>query len=168
MRFLFFFLAFVVFPLTARAADSLSVVPEAAYATAAGHVLRGDYAAAEAVLARFHCGQGTDNESVRKGLDLVQKTPPSWDVQAGTIDFYYWYFGTLANQKAGGDRWRRWSEGIRDSVASHQRGPDSGCARGSWDPADPWGPDGGRVYSTAINVLTLEAYVRTGAVGGGK
>ncbi len=53
MRFLFFFLAFVVFPLTARAADSLSVVPEAAYATAAGHVLRGDYAAAEAVLDSF-------------------------------------------------------------------------------------------------------------------
>ena len=31
---------------------------------------------------------------------------------------------------------------------------------GSWDPAGAWGEDGGRVYSTAILVLTLEAYYR--------
>jgi len=123
---------------------------------------------AEAVLTRLLCGQGTDNESVRKGLDLCAKVPPSWDAAGGGIDFYYWYFGTLANLKAGGDRWRTWSDGLRDSVASHQRGADSGCARGSWDPVDPWGPDGGRVYSTAINALTLEAYARYGRVEGGK
>ena len=29
---------------------------------------------------------------------------------------------------------------------------------GSWDPKCAWGEDGGRVYSTAILVLTLEAY----------
>ena len=31
---------------------------------------------------------------------------------------------------------------------------------GSWDPIGAWGEDGGRVYSTAILVLTLEAYYR--------
>ena len=31
---------------------------------------------------------------------------------------------------------------------------------GSWDPVGAWGEDGGRVYSTAILVLTLEAYYR--------
>ena len=27
--------------------------------------------------------------------------------------------------------------------------------RGSWDPSDPWGADGGRVYSTAIVAMSL-------------
>ena len=32
---------------------------------------------------------------------------------------------------------------------------------GSWDPEpDVWGEDGGRVYMTAMGVLTLEAYYR--------
>ena len=32
---------------------------------------------------------------------------------------------------------------------------------GSWDPEPNWvGRSGGRVYSTAINVLTLEVYYR--------
>jgi hypothetical protein len=30
-----------------------------------------------------------------------------------------------------------------------------GCGEGSWDPVDKWGSEGGRVYATAINVLTL-------------
>ena len=31
---------------------------------------------------------------------------------------------------------------------------------GPWDPTGGWGEDGGRVYSTANLVLTLEAYYR--------
>lgn len=31
---------------------------------------------------------------------------------------------------------------------------------GSWDPIGAWGDEGGRVYSTAILTLTLEAYYR--------
>jgi hypothetical protein len=35
------------------------------------------------------------------------------------------------------------------------------CAQGSWDPAvEVWARDGGRVYATAINVLTLETSYR--------
>ncbi|RKY14224.1 MAG: hypothetical protein DRP82_04360, partial [Planctomycetota bacterium] len=35
-----------------------------------------------------------------------------------------------------------------------------GCADGSWDPVGKWGMVGGRVYSTALNALTLEIYYR--------
>ena len=31
---------------------------------------------------------------------------------------------------------------------------------GSWDPAGPWGTEGGRVYSTALCTLILEVYYR--------
>jgi hypothetical protein len=40
--------------------------------------------------------------------------------------------------------------------------------KGSWDPIDPWGQDGGRVYATAIMVLCLEVYYRYSKILGGR
>ena len=37
---------------------------------------------------------------------------------------------------------------------------------GSWEPIDRWGGEGGRVYATAINALTLEVYYRYANVFG--
>ena len=37
---------------------------------------------------------------------------------------------------------------------------DDGCERGSWDPNSKWGRQGGRIYSTALAILTLEVYYR--------
>ncbi len=69
----------------------------------------------------------------------------------------------------GGESWRRWNAARRRSVLEHQeRGLTRGGRRrhsvGSW-PAfgrgwGKWGRTGGRVYSTAINTLTLEVYYR--------
>jgi hypothetical protein len=42
----------------------------------------------------------------------------------------------------------------------HQRSAKDGDRAGSWDPLDPWALDGGRIYSTAINVLALEVPLR--------
>ena len=36
---------------------------------------------------------------------------------------------------------------------------------GSWDTLDPWSEHGGRVYTTAINALTLEVYYRYAKIG---
>ena len=47
---------------------------------------------------------------------------------------------------------------MRDSVIGHQI--HEGCERGSWAPLDRWGMQGGRIYSTALAVLTLEVYYR--------
>ena len=59
----------------------------------------------------------------------------------------------------GGNEWDRWQRHLLASVADHQR--EDGDERGSWDPqVDPWGRDGGRVYATAMNTLTLEVYYR--------
>jgi hypothetical protein len=38
---------------------------------------------------------------------------------------------------------------------AHQRKYADGCGCGSWDPVDRWGAEGGRVYATAMNALTL-------------
>jgi hypothetical protein len=49
----------------------------------------------------------------------------------------------------------RLSAELRRAVADRQikSGPDAG----SWDPSDRWGPAGGRVYATAMGVLSLRA-----------
>lgn len=73
-------------------------------------------------------------------------------------DLYYWYYGTLAMYQYGGSEWRRWNSALRDYLVSDQR--TTGHAAGSWDPKAPWGPYGGRVFSTAVSTLCLEVYYR--------
>jgi hypothetical protein len=120
---------------------------------------RSESPTAVAVAGRLLAGQGTDHPLVAKGLDLLARTPPAWD-DRGSVDFVYWYFGSLASFRGGGARWAAWSEAVGRALGPTQRGDDAGCARGSWDPVDPWGADGGRVYSTAINALTREIELR--------
>ncbi len=76
-------------------------------------------------------------------------------------DYYTFYNGTLAMFQAGGGAWKRWNDVIRDMVIERQCDANEGCRRGSWDPMDNnWDHQGGRVYSTALAVLTLEVYYR--------
>jgi hypothetical protein len=76
----------------------------------------------------------------------------------GRPDYYLWYNGTLAMFHAGGDDWKRWNRVVRDRVISLQK--HEGCERGSWPPDSRWGGSGGRIYTTALAVLTLEVYYR--------
>ena len=75
-------------------------------------------------------------------------------------DFYTWYNCTLAMFQAGGEPWKRWNDVLRDHLVSLQCREPDGCANGSWDPDGHWSPQGGRIYSTALAVLTLEVYYR--------
>lgn len=82
---------------------------------------------------------------------------------------YYWYYGSLALFHSGGEPWRRWNRALRNAVLEYQERPTTPKgthkhAYGSW-PAfgrgwGKWGRTGSRVYSTAINTLTLEVYYR--------
>ncbi len=91
-----------------------------------------------------------------RGLALIAAKPPRWDEQRGTIDFYYWHHATAAVKAAGGNPWKSWREAVVTALVQHQC--NSGHARGSFDPGvDPWGDNGGRIYSTAINLMTLAA-----------
>jgi len=72
--------------------------------------------------------------------------------------YYVWYNCSLAMFQAGGEAWQRWNAAIRDVVAGLQN--HEGCQRGSWDPLGADGAMGGRIYSTALAILTLEVYYR--------
>ncbi|MBI1310244.1 peptidoglycan DD-metalloendopeptidase family protein [bacterium] len=73
-------------------------------------------------------------------------------------DEYANYYVSLVLHQLGGEHWRKWNATCRDTLVATQK--QQGHARGSWDPAGRWGRTGGRLYSTSMNVLTLEVYYR--------
>jgi hypothetical protein len=108
-----------------------------------------------------------DDPMIAKGVELMLARPPKWDEKSGEIDFYYWYYATLAMYQVGGPRWDRWNESMKDAILDHQRLKENECEYGSWDPIDPWSPSGGRVYSTAVLCLCTLVYYRYPRVFGG-
>ncbi len=95
--------------------------------------------------------------TLKKSAELLRLKPPRWDRKAGSIDMYYWYYGYLAAYQVGGVTWRAWEKSMRKAILKTQRKDKGVCGfEGSWDPIDPWGPDGGRVYATAMMTMCLE------------
>jgi hypothetical protein len=121
------------------------------------------------VLLRIFGGRtGADDPMIDKGADLMAANLPRWSPETGHIDYYYWYYGTLAMFQLGGAPWERWNEALRTSVIEHQHTDPTLCTWGSWDALDPWSSIGGRVYATALNCLTMEVYYRYPRVFGRK
>jgi hypothetical protein len=101
--------------------------------------------------------------------DLLLRDKPQWNGNA--IDFYYWYYASLAlfqYDGPSGPKWRGWNEEMKGALVKNQNPNSTGCRRGSWEPVDRWSCEGGRVYATAINALTLEVYYRYANVFGAR
>lgn len=114
-----------------------------------------------ATVARIFAGQAKKNPSVTGAMKLLAADEPSWD--GNKIDFYYWYYGTLAmlhGDGPTGDRWTKWSAAVKNALVEHQNKANTGDKAGSWEPSDRWACKGGRVYATAINCLTLQTASR--------
>ena len=111
---------------------------------------------------RYFMNQDPKEKPVMKAAaDLIASKPPVWDEKGGTIDHYYWYYATYALFQMGGSHWTNWQKKLEAAVVKNQhRDKAKKNLYGSWDPKCAWGDDGGRVYSTATLVLTLEAYYR--------
>lgn len=114
-------------------------------------------------------------------LDLaakqVVKDLPTVSKDKLSIDYYYWYYGSMAlNQVDGPDApkksnkyWGPWNKAMVDAVLATQDHQERSCTNGGWMVGDRWCYDGGPIYTTAINVLTLEVYYRyENAFGGSK
>ena len=108
-------------------------------------------------------------EMLKRQADLVASKPPVWDESDGSIDMYYWYYGTFAMNQWGGKHWKDWRKAIETALIPNQHRKDKeDNFFGSWDPVGPWGEDGGRVYSTAICTLMLEVYYRYSQILGAR
>jgi hypothetical protein len=101
------------------------------------------------------------SDPVKKGAKLMAALPPVWDPKGGSIDLYYWQAGALAMAQVGGADAEAWRAALSKALVEHQRTEGEPCGvKGSWDPIDVWGSDGGRVYMTAMAALSLEAPYR--------
>jgi prenyltransferase/squalene oxidase-like repeat protein len=93
-----------------------------------------------------------------------------------SVDYYYWYYGSLAlNQFDGPDSpkhtgkfWEPWNKAMVASLLELQDRHEKSCTRGGWLVPDRWCYTGGPLYATALNVLTLEVYYRYPNALGGK
>ncbi len=111
---------------------------------------------AAALMTRFWLGQSVRDQVVRDNAGIVYATRPS--IEPSARDFYYWYYATYAMFQYGGQGWRNWRKEIESVLLELQNS--DGHASGSWDANCCWGSQGGRVYATALGVLTLQAPYR--------
>lgn len=137
---------------------------EAVYASSGiGQGRRGINMTAVALLSRLYLGTSLKNSWVRVAADRLMKNPPEpekvvdWDTYFQSS--YYWYYASLALFHLGGDRWEAWNHILlRALLPLQSREPHE---EGSWAPDGNWlGASGGRVFTTAMNILTLEVYYR--------
>ena len=116
---------------------------------------------AMAMLGRIFAGQRPTLAPIKAGADLLLQDLPVWNAAAGSIDYYYWYFGTTAAFQVGGETWNDWNKALKSALVEHQNCDKTSCQYGSWDPAvDCNGRRFGRVCATALNCLTLQIYYR--------
>jgi len=109
---------------------------------------------AEALFCKQKLGIQRDNPASTEAVNYLLRYPP----HRSQLNYYYWYYATLAIKEYGGEPWERWNAVLRDLLIQEQH--KSGPHAGSWDPRDVWGVYGGRVYSTAMATLSLEVYYR--------
>src|SRR5215831_10739106 len=123
---------------------------------------------AVAVMSRIFM-QKRKSEPALGGVNLLVSDLPEW--KTNKIDFYYWYYSSLALFQYDGPEgpmWKKWNEPMKNALVPNQKTAKDGCKNGSWDPDNErWGAEGGRVYAVAINALTLEVYYRYANVFGG-
>ncbi|MFW6108288.1 MAG: prenyltransferase/squalene oxidase repeat-containing protein [bacterium] len=113
---------------------------------------------------------GGDEETVRAAaawlLDHVQSDGAPGQGRGRLVgDLYFTYYATTALFQVGGEPWAAWNALFREPLVETQvttvRGRRRRSLHGSWEPAaHAWGRRGGRVYTTAMALLSLEAYYR--------
>lgn len=121
------------------------------------------------LLMRLYTGWSREHDAVGAGADrlllrLPEMTqPPGYaGMENPRRDTYYWYNATQVMFHMQGRHWKQWKETLYPLLAETQ--VRQGSLAGSWDPrqpvADRWGVSAGRLYVTALNLLSLEVYHR--------
>ena len=110
---------------------------------------------AEALACREFLGLLPSIHTSREAADYLLGELPG---ESDPGNLYYWYYATMALYSLQGPHWNPWSGALQKTLLSTQRR--AGPLAGSWDPTTRWDGYGGRVYSTAMAALCLQAYYR--------
>lgn len=113
---------------------------------------------AVSVVCRIFAGEKSSQRQIKQGVSLLMKSLPSKKSDHSLTNYYYWYYASYAMFQVGGQKWKKWSKPIFKLMIDSAR--KNGCEKGSYDPVSEWSIAGGRVYATAINLLTLEVVKR--------
>jgi hypothetical protein len=125
-------------------------------------------ASAVGMAVELHLGDAPTADRFRPVADeLLAHLPEVSDAPDDSLTFaadssqrntYYWYYGSEAMYQLGGDDWNAWSQQLYPPLLKSQT--QDGPLAGSWSPAQlaAGGPatSGGRLYLTAMNLLSLE------------
>jgi hypothetical protein len=109
---------------------------------------------AEGLFCEQMLGAGVTTPKMEQCLNLIQKQLPS----KNRVDYYYWYYGSLAMRQAQGQDWQSWNNKLKPILLRKQilRGNN----RGAWEPEGKNSKAAGRVVTTALAALSLEVYYR--------
>jgi hypothetical protein len=104
------------------------------------------------LLCRMYLGWGKDRAALKRGVGYLDRWGPSKD------DIYYDYYATQVMYHWRGPEWDRWNAKMRDYLVGAQAS--QGHESGSWHFDAAKCRSGGRLFSTAAAVMTLEVYYR--------
>lgn len=105
------------------------------------------------VLSKMYLGATLENDTQKMGARLIVARGPS------KTNVYFNYYATQVLMHRNDDAWPKWNDELRDYLISTQDHGGNHQA-GSWYFTDPHGQMGGRLYTTAMVIMTLEVYYR--------
>lgn len=104
------------------------------------------------LFSRMILGWPKNHPPLKKGMSRIAKQYPDQN------HMYFNYYATQALFHTGGPGWERWNPRMREYLVNTQA--TTGHEAGSWYIDEHWSQTGGRIYSTALAILTLEVYYR--------
>ncbi len=104
------------------------------------------------LLCRMYTGWQRDHPALQRGVQHLSEWGPSQS------NMYYNYYATQVMRHWEGPLWQQWNSKMRDHLIATQA--TASHEAGSWYFRDAYGDRGGRLYNTAMAVMTLEVYYR--------
>jgi hypothetical protein len=115
------------------------------------------------LLMRLYLGWDRTRAEFKEGADHILDYPAAYGTSSDPKrDTYYWYYATQVMFHMGDKYWEEWRNTLHPLLVNSQI--KEGRLAGSWHPndnvPDRWGPHGGRIYVTTMNLLSLEVRYR--------
>lgn len=104
------------------------------------------------LLCRMYGGWSPDHPGLQRGVSFLARQGPHKD------DVYFNYYATQVLLHYGGPQWDQWNTKLRDKLVAAQA--DRGHESGSWYFHGRNSEQGGRLFCTALAIMTLEVYYR--------
>ncbi len=118
---------------------------------------KGQATTAIGLLCRMYLGWKKDEPALQRGVEWLSKQGPIKN------NMYFNYYATQVMRHHGGEPWDKWNRVMREHLVQTQikRGTPFE-EQGSWSKTNPRGAGskGGRLYETAMSIMTLEVYYR--------